>query len=54
MGSSHNFAFKLVFFLISSFPPQECPNKDIMCAQKTGPIDVYEVIAAPLEPKMND
>ncbi len=40
--------------LISSFPRQECPNKDIMCVQKTGPIDVYEVIAAPLEPKIKD
>lgn len=30
---------------IQSFPVQECPQKDIMCVQKTGPIDVYEIIA---------
>jgi len=33
---------------IRSFSPQECPQKDIMCTQATGPIDVYEVIAKPL------
>ena len=31
--------------LIKSFPGQECPERDIMCVQKTGQIDVYEVIA---------
>lgn len=36
---------------IKSFPSEECP-KDVMCVQKTGPIDVYEVIASPLEPKI--
>jgi hypothetical protein len=35
---------------IKSFPPQECPQKNIMCVQKSGPIDVYEVIALPLDP----
>lgn len=30
--------------LIKSFPAQECPNQDIMCVSKSGPIDVYEVI----------
>ena len=30
---------------IKSFSSQECPNKDIMCIQKTGQIDVYEVVA---------
>jgi len=35
---------------IKSFPNQECPQKDIMCVQKTGPIDVYEVAAEPIEP----
>ena len=35
---------------IKSFPPQECPREDIMCVQKTGPIDVYEVVAQPIEP----
>lgn len=40
--------------LVSSFPPQECPDKDIICVQKTGQIDVYEVIAAPLELKIKN
>ena len=30
---------------IKSFSSQECPKKDIMCIQKTGQIDVYEVVA---------
>ena len=34
---------------VKSFPPQECPDKDLMCVQKTGPIDVYEVTASPVE-----
>jgi len=29
--------------LVKSFPAQECPRKDIMCVQKTGQIDVYEI-----------
>jgi len=36
--------------LVKSFPIQDCPQKDIMCVQKTGPIDVYEVIAPPIAP----
>jgi hypothetical protein len=36
---------------IKTFPTQECPQKDIMCVQKTGPIDVYEIVALPIEPK---
>jgi len=36
---------------IKSFPAQECQQKGIMCVQKTGPITVYEVVAAPLEPQ---
>jgi hypothetical protein len=39
--------------LVKSFPAQDCPQKDIMCVQKTGPIDVYEVIALPVEPVPN-
>ena len=35
---------------VKSFPPQECPDPELMCVQKTGAIDVYEVIAQPLEP----
>jgi hypothetical protein len=45
----HNPGLKLV----RSFPVQECPQQDIMCVQKTGPIDVYEVIALPLEPRVD-
>jgi hypothetical protein len=37
---------------VKAFSPQECPNKDIMCAQKGGPIDVYEVIAGPIKPEV--
>ncbi len=38
--------------LVRSFPAQECPQKDIRCVQKTGPIDVYEVIATPTAPQV--
>lgn len=38
--------------LIKSFPAQDCPRKDILCTEKTGPIDVYEVTASPLQPKI--
>lgn len=37
--------------LIKSFPAQDCPDKDIMCFQKTGPIDVYLINANPLKPE---
>jgi len=39
--------------LIGSFFAQECPNKDIMCIQNTGSIEVYEVAAAPIKPELN-
>ena len=29
---------------VKSFSPQKCPS-DIMCTQKSGQIDVYEVVA---------
>ncbi len=29
--------------LIGSFPAAECPDKNIMCVAKSGPIDLYEV-----------
>ncbi len=35
---------------VRTFPTEECQQKDIMCIQKTGPIDVYEVMAAPVKP----
>jgi hypothetical protein len=40
--------------LLKSFPVQGCPRDDIMCVQKTGPIDVYEVAAAPIEPRAEE
>ncbi len=40
--------------LVKNFPPQYCPQKDIMCIQKTGPIDVYEVIAHPAKPQVKE
>lgn len=39
--------------LIQSFPLQNCPDKDIMCVQETGPIDVYAIIAKPVKPEIN-
>lgn len=39
---------------VLEFPQESCPDKDIMCVQKTGPIDVYEVIAAPIEPRAKE
>jgi hypothetical protein len=38
--------------LIKSFSSQGCLNDDIICMQKTGQIDVYEVTASPVEPKI--
>ncbi|MDI6606543.1 MAG: hypothetical protein QME65_05340, partial [Candidatus Omnitrophota bacterium] len=38
--------------MIKSFPAQGCPQKDIMCVQKSGPVDVYEVAASPIEPEV--
>ncbi len=44
----HNPGLKLV----RSFSAQECPRKDIMCVQKSEPMDVYEMVAVePIEPK---
>lgn len=34
---------------IRSFPSQECPREDMVCVQKTGLIDVYEVVAEPIK-----
>ncbi len=39
---------------VKSFPPQECPDPELMCVQKTGPVDVYEVITIPLEPLVKE
>lgn len=38
--------------LIKAFAAQDCPRQDIMCIQKTAPIDVYEVIARPIRPEL--
>ena len=40
--------------LVRSFPEQGCPRQDIMCIQKTGPIDVYEVIATSIQPRVKE
>lgn len=37
---------------VRNFLAQECPGKDTMCVRKTGPVDVYEVVAQPIEPKV--
>mgnify|MGYP001608402926 CR=1 FL=1 len=39
---------------VKSFPSQECPDKDLMCVQKTGPIDVYEIMANPIKPEVSE
>lgn len=39
---------------VKIFPPEECPQRDIMCVRKTGQIDVYEVAANPIEPKVKE
>lgn len=36
---------------VTGFEAENCPRKDLMCVQETGPIDVYEVIAAPVKPE---
>jgi hypothetical protein len=40
--------------LVKYFSAEECPKKDIMCMQKTGPIDVYEVTAKPIQPTVEE
>lgn len=40
--------------LIRSFPAEACLQKDIMCIQKSGPIDIYEVIAKPSKLKIKE
>ena len=42
----------LSFKFVRRFLSQGCPQDDIMCIKKTGPIDVYEVIASPVKPKI--
>jgi hypothetical protein len=37
---------------VKSLPPQECPDPKLMCVQKTGQIDVYEIVASPLSPNL--
>ncbi len=39
---------------VKSFPPQGCPDPNLMCVQKTGLVDVYEVTAEAREPKVKD
>ena len=38
--------------IIRAFPQEECPQKNVMCIQAAGPIDVYEIIAAPVKPEL--
>ena len=39
---------------IRTFPHQECPDPHLMCVQKTGLIDVYEVVAESREPAVKN
>lgn len=39
---------------VKSFPPQDCPDPELMCVQKTGPVDVYEVVAELREPEVKN
>jgi hypothetical protein len=34
---------------IRSFPSEGCPEEGIACVKKSGPVDVYEVIASPVD-----
>lgn len=36
---------------VRGYPAEECPDSEVMCARKSGPIDVYEVVAAPVKPE---
>jgi hypothetical protein len=36
---------------IKSFGEEKCPDNESMCTKKTGPIDVYEVVAAAINPE---
>ena len=38
--------------LVKTFAAQVCPQKDMMCTQNRGPIDVHEVIAVSKKPKV--
>ena len=40
--------------LVRSFSAEGCPQEDIMCIQKSGPIDVYEVVVEPVEPQLKE
>jgi len=40
--------------LVQSFPAQDCLDNDIMCVQKTGPIDVYSLVADPIKPAVKE
>lgn len=37
---------------VKSFPAESCPEKGIMCTQSSGPVDAYEVLALPADPKI--
>jgi len=37
---------------IRTFPAGECLDEGGICIQQSGPIDVYEVVAQPKEPKV--
>ncbi|MCM8770301.1 MAG: hypothetical protein NC936_00320 [Candidatus Omnitrophica bacterium] len=39
---------------VISFTAEECPQKDIMCTKKSGPIDVYEIVSGPIKPEVKD
>jgi hypothetical protein len=39
---------------VKSFPAEECPDQNIRCIKETGPIDVYEVEAAPVKPTIEE
>jgi hypothetical protein len=36
-----------------SFPPQVCPQNNILCLEEEGSIDVYEVVAMPIKPELD-
>lgn len=43
--------FNLGLKLIKSFPAQGCMRREMLCLEKSGPIEVYEVIAKAIKPE---
>ena len=40
--------------LIKTFPAERCTQDDIICVRKSGPIDIYKVVAGPSKPVVEE